>query len=510
MLCRHDLATGAPADHSFFPFSWHLANPRWSDDLGIAPFHPTIPPQVHIPDTTHPTFHSTTSLQWYRGASCAPPFISSEPPLRTEPFPHPPHGVKCNPDPAPDMVGPSQPPLNFVDGNGYIMLRGLVEAWDCEVGWNKVMKAWGSGDEKFVSKNFELLFNASWSEDQARDLELLRRWQSKSTLGSGVGGPLFKKFQPHLTESVPQVGDLHPVTPGSVIVASVGSGAQLPHSDVATHPEVPPPDSRDILGCHLSRFLCLLEGCQVAVQAETALGEAGEARWDTIQLQRGGMLLMVATSRHHGLPAPPDAKDGLQGALFNLWTPDPRHRHHQPNTTHVDPPKEALDVAGDLSSSDFPSVDQVLWVGKGAVGRVGLWEGGAAQALFADAPEAVPAGPPTCPFHPTFLSRSAPASDLAVIEVGEQCMVFFVGSVHQIEVRKGDNVDAESEIHFATSGVAPPMWPSALWHLVKTVPAWQSPRCSKAGAWSITCPCDCKVCLPVCLLCLLANWRKFT
>ena len=40
------------------------------------------------------------------------------------------------------------------------MLRGLVEARDCEVGWNKVMKAWGSGDEKVVSKNFELLFNA--------------------------------------------------------------------------------------------------------------------------------------------------------------------------------------------------------------------------------------------------------------------------------------------------------------------------------------------------------------
>ena len=101
------------------------------------------------------------------------------------------------------------------------------------------------------------------------------------------------------------------MTPGSVIVASVGSGAQLPHSDVATQPEVVPPDSRDISGCHLSSFICLSEDYQVAVQAGTALGGAGEARWDTIQLQRGDMLLMVATSRHHGLPAPPDAKDGL-------------------------------------------------------------------------------------------------------------------------------------------------------------------------------------------------------
>ena len=40
------------------------------------------------------------------------------------------------------------------------------------------------------------------------------------------------------------------------------------------------------------------------------------------------MLLMVATNRHHGLPNPLDAKDGPQGALFNLWTPDGGHRHH--------------------------------------------------------------------------------------------------------------------------------------------------------------------------------------
>ena len=218
-----------------------------------------------------------------------------------------------NPDPAPDKVGPSQLPLNFVDGNGYIVLRGLVEARDCKVGWNKVMKAWGSGDEKVVWKNFELLFNASPSEDQATDPELPRRWQSKSTLGLGVrGGALFKKFHPHLTENVPKVGDLRRVTPGSVIVASVGSGAQLTHSDVATHPEVLPPDSRDISGCHLSSFLCLSQDYQVALRAGTALGEAGEARWDTIQLETWDMLLMVATSRHHGLPTPPDAKDGLQ------------------------------------------------------------------------------------------------------------------------------------------------------------------------------------------------------
>ena len=129
MVCVHDLARGAPSDHSFFPFSWHLASPQWWEDLGIAPFHPTIPLQVHIPDITHPTFYSTSSLHWYRGASCArPPLTSSEPPLRTEHLPGPPHGVVGNPDPAPDKVGPSQPPLNFVDGDGYIVLKAGAAA----------------------------------------------------------------------------------------------------------------------------------------------------------------------------------------------------------------------------------------------------------------------------------------------------------------------------------------------------------------------------------------------
>ena len=33
---------------------------------------------------------------------------------------------------------------------------------------------------------------------------------------------------------------------------------------------------------------------------------------------------------------------------------------------------------------------------------------------------------------------------------------FWETCMHQIEICKGDNVDAELEIHFAMSGVAPP------------------------------------------------------
>ena len=116
--------------------------------------------------------------------------------------------------------------------------------------------------------------------------------------------------------------------------------------------------------------------------------EAAEVRGDTIQPVRGRMLLMVATNRHHGMTALPGARDGLQRAIFHLWTPDAKHRHHQPNTTQLDPtpPLEAMAVAGDLSSWDCRSTDQVLWFRKGAVRRVGLWEGDCAQTLFADAP----------------------------------------------------------------------------------------------------------------------------
>ena len=46
------------------------------------------------------------------------------------------------------------------------------------MGWNRVTKAWGSVDETGFAKKIELLFNAARSEDQARDPDLPRRWQS--------------------------------------------------------------------------------------------------------------------------------------------------------------------------------------------------------------------------------------------------------------------------------------------------------------------------------------------
>ena len=127
------------------------------------------------------------------------------------------------------------------------------------------------------------------------------------------------------------------MTPGSVIVASVGSGPEFPHNDIATHPKVLPPYERNISECHLSSFLSLSPDYQVRVHAGTALWEAAEVRWDTIELHTGDMLHVVATSHHHGMLALQGAWDGLHGALFHLWCPDTKHCHHQPNTTHLDP-----------------------------------------------------------------------------------------------------------------------------------------------------------------------------
>ena len=67
-----------------------------------------------------------------------------------------------------------------------------------------------------------------------------------------------------------------------------------------------------------------------------------------------------------------------------------------------------------------------------------------------------PPPPPTCPYHPTFLSRTAPADSPAVMEVAKHSVDFFAGLVHQVEVAKDGSVDEGDEIHFAISGAPPP------------------------------------------------------
>ena len=82
-------------------------------------------------------------------------------------------------------------------------------------------------------------------------------------------------------------------------------------------------------------------------------------------------------------------------------------------------------------------------------------------------------------------------------------MLFFAGMVHQLEVTKDETVNEREAINFAILGVSPPVQPTTLWHLGNTDPAWRSPKCTRAKAWSINCPCDCQMCFlwnSVCLL----------
>ena len=84
-----------------------------------------------------------------------------------------------------------------------------------------------------------------------------------------------------------------------------------------------------------------------------------------------------------------------------------------------------------------------------------------------------PPPPPTCPYHPTFLSWSAAANAAAVLEVGEHSVLFFIGVVHPLEVTKEASVDEAAYINFAISGVAPPpppIRPTTLGHVANTTP----------------------------------------
>ena len=106
-------------------------------------------------------------------------------------------------------------------------------------------------------------------------------------------------------------------------------------------------------------------------------------------------------------------------------------------------------------------------------------------------------------YHPTSRALPRPPS-WPVREVAQHSVLFFAGVVHRIEVTKHGNFDEGQGIHFAISGVASPAWPTTLWHLGNTSPAWRSPNRMRAGACCITCPYDCKLC-PFCnSVCLLA------
>ena len=86
----------------------------------------------------------------------------------------------------------------------------------------------------------------------------------------------------------------------------------------------------------------------------------------------------------------------------------------------------------------------------------------AAQASFVDVPQGASSDRPTCPYHPSFISRSAPADTPTALKVGEHPMVFFLGMFHQLEVVKDGTEDKAGIFNFAIPSVAPPPPPRRL------------------------------------------------
>ena len=199
------------------------------------------------------------------------------------------------------------------------------------------------------------------------------------------------------------------------------------------------------------------------------------------------MLVVASTCHHHGMPPPPPL--GCQGVIFTKWTPDKHHRHIVKNATHLDPlPVPAVKgFTGTLDQDLVPTWHQVLWLGRGVEGTVGLANKDMMDAIFNPMESGVAY---TCALHPAFLLRSSP--HLAHLPVGDSQVIFWRGP-YQLEVNKTGPNDADATVRFPLGGVTPPTRPATAWQLINAVCAWRPLKQAKSGLWSITCPCDVEV-----------------
>ena len=203
---------------------------------------------------------------------------------------------------------------------------------------------------------------------------------------------------------------------------------------------------------------------------------------------------MVSTARHHGLPSTPGQE--MQGALFTQWIPDQRHSGVKPNTTHVDPPTplELKDCLGLLGwggeGEDVATFGQLLLLGVGLEARVGLANRDVVDDVFS--PPEVQPGPPVCTHHPLFLSRSA--HGISPLTVREEEILLWNGA-YEMEVVQADSTDGDAEVMWALGATLPPTRPAPAWRLLHAVPEWKRAKESKKGTWTVTCPCECEVCI---------------
>ena len=97
----------------------------------------------------------------------------------------------------------------------------------------------GGGNQ--VPQHFDPVFTVKPVKEQRKDPTLPQRYQSKPSKTRGLGGTLIKKFINSMQDRVPDPFEDLFEMPCSVIVSGAESGDQLPHTDVSTAPDMPPP-----------------------------------------------------------------------------------------------------------------------------------------------------------------------------------------------------------------------------------------------------------------------------
>ena len=107
-------------------------------------------------------------------------------------------------------------------------------------------------------------------------------------------------------------------------------------------------------------------------------------------------------------------------------------------------------------------------------------------------PREVEPSPPVFTHHPLFLSRSAHEMSPVIVHARE---ILMWNGAYEMEVVKGDSTDGDGEVTWALGATLPPTCPAPAWYLLHAVPEWKRAKESKKGTWTVTCPCECEVCI---------------
>ena len=202
---------------------------------------------------------------------------------------------------------------------------------------------------------------------------------------------------PPLMESVPEVGDLHPMTPGSIIVASVGSGPELPHTDIGHAYRGAPPLREGHLGRPAEHFPLSFRGLPgVGASGDSSRGGGGGAMGHHSAAYGG----YAAHGGHQPPPwdaCTPKCTGWAAWALFHFWTPTPSTATTNPTppTSIPSPPLNPWLLLVTCQVGTAPAFTKCCGWGRGPMGGWGCGKGMLPKPTLRARPTGRP--PPTCP-----------------------------------------------------------------------------------------------------------------